>query len=262
MSTAACGGGGSGSDVLGPDPVARAARATLQKGSSRVDLVMKIKPADAPRELTVKANGVTNAKLTATALTFDFADVLSETDYEGPTKGEQISKGLVLYWNFPFFQGELPSGKKWVKLDLAKAAKKYWGATSQEIAQMAGGEDPQQTLRDLRASNGQVKKVGEDEVHGVVTMHYRATISIDKAMANLPKKQRALIRRFYRRSGKSFEAEVWVDKDGLIRREREDVPEGWVMVTYYDFGLQLNIQPPPADETVDIFELIREENSG
>ena len=59
------------------------------------------------------------------------------------------------------------------------------------------------------------------------------------------------------------EIDVWVDSDGLVRRivTAESSPGAameWQTTTeFFDFGLDAEIQPPPAAEVVDSEEWIR-----
>jgi hypothetical protein len=59
--------------------------------------------------------------------------------------------------------------------------------------------------------------------------------------------------------------DVWVDGDGRLRRleyemELSDVDGARVAVgvtmELYDFGVEVDVVAPPADETTDLFELL------
>jgi len=116
------------------------------------------------------------------------------------------------------------AGTKWTKFADAEA--------------LGSQVSPQQLLTTLRAASQETRRVGEDDVRGVETVHYRLDIDCEKA-------------EFLGCEGIS-PAEVWIDEDGLVRRILVD----GATIEFYDFGVAVDIEPPPADEVEDLEDSI------
>ena len=103
-------------------------------------------------------------------------------------------------------------------------------------------------------------------MRGVSTTLYHATIDVRsstrKALEADGWKARN-IERFLEDVQGMREIDVWVDSDGLVRRivTAESSPGAameWQTTTeFFDFGLDAEIQPPPAAEVVDSEEWLR-----
>jgi hypothetical protein len=122
-------------------------------------------------------------------------------------------------------------------------------------------------LRYLRATSGQVTRVGQEEVRGVKTTHYKATIDLRK----MPKLGRGSAERLIAAgSPATMPIEVWVDGRKLVRRMRMQIAmklpatagpaAGQEMdldetIELYNFGPKPRIEPPPADQVYDATEL-------
>jgi hypothetical protein len=133
--------------------------------------------------------------------------------------------------------------------------------------QMSGG-DPTQQLDYLRATSGDVRKLGTATVGGARTTHYRAIVDLDKYPKLLPESQRDLarnsIKAFTKLTGQgTFPIDVWIDSRQLVRRMRMVMamqsPQGpmtiWTTLDFYGFGAPVKVQIPPADQVVDVSEL-------
>jgi hypothetical protein len=60
---------------------------------------------------------------------------------------------------------------------------------------------------------------------------------------------------------KTYPVDLWVDRDGVVRKVATDLeyklPDGeYVKMKlseeYYDFGIEVNIEPPPAKHVLDV----------
>lgn len=252
-----CGGG----DVSA-DPVAAAATKTADAGSSRVSFVGTMALVETGGEaVRFTGEGVFDYSARRGRLEYDLSDLVEAAG--GPTgleiKAEFLWLGLDFYMRMPFLTQDRPRAKPWVKLDLVKSE----AAASELMA--VGGWDPARTLEFLRASSGRITEVGEEPVRGVATTHYRAQIDFERAIEQVSEDVRPILRKqmraYERRTGrKGFPLEVWVDDEGLARRIRMDDPAGTLervtMTTdLYDFGVGVNVEPPPADQVMSEKEL-------
>jgi len=170
------------------------------------------------------------------------------------------SKGFVEYLRTPLLAGHLPAGASWVKIDVGKLVKKQ--GVDIAALQQARSADPSKMLELLRQSSHSVL-IGTEEVGGVTTTHYLATVDLERLAAAQPDAAaRANLRRTIELSGKtSYPVEVWVDGDGYLRRMRTSEVEpvsggnGFTSVTateeLSDFGLTPEVAVPTTG-VVDI----------
>jgi len=183
----------------------------------------------------------------------------------GLVGGEMESRlvDLVIYMRFPPGLAQLPSGKSWVRLDL-RAGAEALGIDVQALMQQAG-TDPTQWLDFIESAGDDFTVVGEEEVRGVPTTHYRGTIDFRKLAAEGPENLRETYESMIELSGvDEVRMEIWLDDEGRARRYEYDQPlpssgtvQGTQTVTteYYDFGVEVDVEPPPADQVIDVSEL-------
>jgi hypothetical protein len=102
------------------------------------------------------------------------------------------------------------------------------------------GTKPGAVLAALEAASTKVEQVGEDKVRDVEATHYKAHLDkakLGKGSDYLPE---------------NTVVDAWIDGSGLARRIR--LPNG--VFDFYDYGVQVDIEAPPADEvlTAEAFE--------
>jgi hypothetical protein len=181
----------------------------------------------------------------------------------GPlTRIDSVIVGDIVYQRFPAEVGaNLPKGKTWVKLDLKQLG-------DSNIAQ-GQSSDPTQALRFLRGVSGDVTKVGEENVRGDETTHYRATLDLRKA-AEESGQDRASMDELIKQLGTStIPADIWIDGEGRMRRMRYEVDikgaaaaqQGGqakvaVGLELFEFGTEVKATPPPADQVADASGLL------
>lgn len=184
---------------------------------------------------------------------------------EGDSQVEMILDDTMMYMRMPFLEGVLPAGVSWVSADLEELGREA-GIDLSELMQL-GRNDPTTMLETLRGASEGVDVVEEGvDVRGASTTHYRATIQTEKAFDQVPEETREQLRELLEGSGvpESYPVDVWIDEEGLPRRMRttfETSPEGMGSISqamtmeFFDFGVEVDVTPPPAEETVDISEL-------
>jgi hypothetical protein len=172
-----------------------------------------------------------------------------------------VFDGLLFYIKFPpALSQRLPAGKTWVKFDLAKLGERQ-GIDFEELLQL-GGSDPRQSLDLMRAASPDFAAVGDEEVRGVETTHYRGTVDLERLAERLSGKAGQSYRRIIELTGQSsVPVEVWIGEDGLTRRLRYEQKLGTgtameLTEEFYDFGVEVDVSPPPATEVVDLTQLI------
>lgn len=256
----ACGG-----ESLSPQAaVAQAATKYEEAGSSRVSMTAAIK--DVPGgPFTFTGEGEFNRE--RGHMTMDMSSLGEAT--QGALSGEMelVFDRLILYMKFPAaITEQLPGGKSWVRIDLRQAGKEL-GIDLEELMQVQQS-DPTQALQYLRGASDDFEEVGQEDVRGVETTHYRGTIDLRKAAEQVPEEARESFERATELLGTNkLPFDVWIDEDGMARRMKYEqaLPGAGgetatmaLTMEFFDFGIEVNIEPPPADEVIDIQELIQQ----
>lgn len=234
---AGCGGGGSSSQTaLTPTAyVMQSARKSAQAPSQHIRLNGSTTVQG--QQVAMKGSGDfdNDAKTGAMTLTALVGGLSVEID--------EVVDGTVVYMKSPVFSATLPKGKTWIRLDLQKAA-------AQRGFDLGGllGQKPADSLAQLQAL-ANVTKVGEEEIDGAQTTHYRATID----PAKLPKQLAKLNATF-------GTYHVWIgNDDGFVRRLKMtySVQQQAIAMTmsFSDFGKDVSVEVPPASETYDATNL-------
>jgi hypothetical protein len=144
-------------------------------------------------------------------------------------------------------------GKDWVSVDLS------------QLGAQSGTQNPADMLQSLRGA-GDVREVGEQEIDGVSTTQYRAEIDLRKAIDKLPARYRHLAEKGMDLLGASFPVDVWIDHDGLPRRFEMSIDVGSKgsvkeRIDYSDYGADVAIEAPPADQVQSMEDFQRVANS-
>lgn len=107
---------------------------------------------------------------------------------------------------------------------------------------------PDRVFELLKKLSSEVDKVGVDHVRGVSTSHYQAHVDTKKLVDDWVGAPGELV------------VDAWIDDNGLARRLRipfggKDAPVS--VVDLYDFGVDVDVQAPPADAIVSEDEFAR-----
>jgi hypothetical protein len=196
---------------------------------------------------------------------YKFPNAIQEAikhEFGGPWKANFIldgSEGIILYMRFPYLDGQLPRGKTWLKADIVEIGKRY-GLDLDRLKETRRS-DPGVMLAYLKSAVG-VRKVGTDLVRREVTTHYSSIVGAETIVEEAPKDQQRAMRKYLRLMGiKTYPVDLWVDRDGVVRKlgiELEyKLPDGeYVKMKlseeYYDFGVEVDIKPPPARRVLDV----------
>lgn len=258
----ACGQGQSPAAVIAavPDQVDAA-------GSSRFSMQIEMRSPDLPGgSATMTAEGEGRWDPPLVHVTMDMSSVMQGVPGAGDATMEVILDDSVMYMRMAQLQPMLPEGKRWLSMDL-EAVGEQAGLDLSQLMQ-AGTSDPSRSLEVLRGvAEDEVEEVGTEEVRGESTTHYRAAIDMDEAIQQMPEDVREDFRALMVEGGfpDTLPVDVWIDGDGLPRRyvlSYEMTPPGagspiqqTVTMEMFDYGAEVDVQPPPAEETVDASEL-------
>ncbi|HEY7792868.1 MAG TPA: flagellar hook-length control protein FliK [Gaiellaceae bacterium] len=251
-------------DSAASDPVALAASRTASAGSSRVELAMTMRAAG--QSFDAKGSGAFDYGSPRGFLTFDM-----NVPELGPLRMEMRLVDKKVYLHLPAAaRQEAPNGKDWLGVDLEQSLQSQ-GLGALDFTRQ---QDPAQLLEYLRTAGDGVTEAGYDEVRGVPVTKYTGKLNLRKALdAGLEQLGGSDAAREQARQGLEdmldqlgplgMPFEVYIGEDGLLRRialtmsmpiEGQSV-ELSVQMDYFDFGVPVVVEAPPAASVYDVTKL-------
>lgn len=247
----ACGGSEPTAEQVSPDAVLLAASKTNDAGTYKADITGTMEIAGQSMDMSGAGefDGVHQRGHMSYVMNLNAQDVDMKIVFAYP----------VIYMQLPPESGRLPDGKTWIKMDLEKLGREA-GFDFGQIMQ-AGQSDPSQGLNFLRGVTD-VQAVGNEDVRGVATTHYTGVVDLLSLGTRYPE-MKPSIDQLVDQSGVSrVPVEVWIDDDGFVRRMKQTLggnsglQMNMTMTTdLYDFGADVSIKEPSADDVVDFAEL-------
>jgi hypothetical protein len=169
-----------------------------------------------------------------------------------------IATDQIVYLDFPLFAKLVGVNTQWMSVP-ADA-----GASTFDVA------DPSAFLDFLHGAGGQVTDMGREQVRGVDTTHLHAAVNLTDALNSATGAERDRLQRAIDQLGQSgtslldadVPADVYIDDNGMVREVSFDfsVPDSadstgekaTLTVDLSDFGTDVGIDPPPADQVTDV----------
>lgn len=248
--------------VLQGDPavvVAGASARTTAAKNAKVELSGDV--AAMGQTVTLSGNGA-----------IDFANETFQLNLTVPGMGTIEERFLddIVYVKIPDAQAAQFGGKPWLKID----PKAVSGSGGQNPFGSLDSSNPSQILATLQGA-GTVTKVGDEDVRGVRTVHYKADIDVAKAAdaQQLTPAQRQQLQQAL--GGKStIPADVWLDEQGLVRRLTIDIEatpsaggtrpsasptsvKTKISMEFFDYGqANASVSAPPADQVTDFSQIL------
>jgi hypothetical protein len=245
-----------------PAAIADAAYKTTAAGGAHVAITGAVTIPGASSALNIAGSGAVDFAAHEGSLTLTISGLPAQAQSALGGSSLQIDELLkrgAIYIGSPLLAGRLPSGAKWLKVDTAQIAE---GLGLDPSSLTSGGTEPGQYLQDLRAAGGTVTVIGHEDVRGVQTTRYSATIDLVKAAETLsaPGKTstaRSVAASLTSRIGLSkVPIEAWIDGQGLVRKVAVHVAArgvtALVQAEYFNFG---RIAPVTAPSGGEVFEV-------
>lgn len=264
LSAVACGDSGTSTNTEA-SPVERiraSSEKTLEAGSSKMFILVET-TGDA--EVKFEGEGAFDYETRKGTMTLD-TSTLAAGGF--PKELEMRLDGDIVYMNLGSI---LPGGKPWAKIDISEASE--LGSQFASLSQLGTNNDPSNTLAFVEGVTDDVKVLGEEEVRGTKTTHYSAVINLDEAEgAAETEEAKQAIRHTKEQLGTStIPGEFWLDAEGRLRRYRSTIdlstinnPSGesvtgtsTTTMELFDFGTDVDVEAPPADETTDLADLLK-----
>lgn len=266
---AGCGGSSSDRALLS---LASSAKKTVATSAYRTEMRMSMTLPGLDEDVSFVATGAVDNAARRQAVSMDMSSLLDALGglLGGSAKlpsADQLRLDLVvdgtdMYMRMPFATNQLPGGKSWLRMDLAKVAAQQGVDLSSLMSQSYA--DPSQFLDYMTQATGPVETVGSETVRGVETRHLRGTLDlkayVEKLDPKLREKVGPVVDRFVEMSGAEPRIDAWVDDQGLVRRMAMEMNVGaggqgeakvGMSVDLFDFGTAVDVALPPASEVVD-----------
>ncbi|TQJ55027.1 hypothetical protein FBY34_2821 [Streptomyces sp. SLBN-115] len=163
---------------------------------------------------------------------------------------------------------EQAGGRHWIRYaydDLESLG----GSSGAYLKDQMQNTTPNQSVKLLLAS-GDVREVGEEKVRGQRTTHYSGTVEVAdlaEKNSNLSQSQLDDLRKTLEQAGVTTETvDIWVDdRDLLVKKvEKGETTAGaYAQTAYYsDYGTEVSAEVPPASDTADFSELVKQQGAG
>jgi hypothetical protein len=147
-----------------------------------------------------------------------------DCDYADEGGIEGIAIGNDVYIRGSLFAGGDVGADTWVRME---------GDDEEDSLQNLS---PQRLLSMLRTASSETEHIGEQEVRGEATVRYRLTVECESAQLSC---------------AGSAPVDVWIGDDGVVRRIALEDDDWTATFEFFDFGTDVDIDAPPADQVVD-----------
>jgi hypothetical protein len=162
-------------------------------------------------------------------------------------------------------------GKSWIKFDMSAL-----GAGKQLNAdQLGAGQADRNPAAESTFLTGSkdVKEVGTETVDGVQTKHFKGTVTLEafreslkgKDKATREKREKSLDQ--YEKMGiDALTMDMWIDGDDHTKqfRMQGDADKGTLdmTITFLDFNKPVTVEAPPAKDTADLAQMMKDAQEG
>jgi hypothetical protein len=177
---------------------------------------------------------------------------------------EMVFDGDTAYVRSPLFDLFTGASGGWISMSMEEL-----GADASQLG--VGGSDPSALLEGLRGIGGDPQPVGTEDVRGVPTTHYEASMSLSDALANVPEDQQDEVKASLEQLGDVESAEipvdVWIDEDSLPRRMQMDMGALFgglgggedttmtITLEFFGYGEPVDIEVPSGDEVTPLSDV-------
>ncbi|WP_290049667.1 LppX_LprAFG lipoprotein [Amycolatopsis solani] len=206
------------------------------------------------------------------AMAFDGANTkFSMTSTAAGQTTEMRMVDQVMYIKLPADQqAQMGTDKSWAKIS-ADGTDPISQAMGSALSQSAEQSDPSKILEQVSKA-GRIVSSDQTELNGVQVNHYKVELDVAKALdqftGQVPAAARDQINEKLKGKDLKIPAELWLDKDNLPVQVTMDqgammqamgAPAGDAKFTmkYSDWGTQVDVAAPPAEQVVDLGELMK-----
>lgn len=248
----------------------RAPEAAVEAGTGRFEMTTSI--AEAGEAFELRATGAFDEDAGRVAMEMDLGAMLAEL---AESTGETLPPGFDEPFHFV-----VDGTTVYLRVPMLEAltgTSGWLSATPEDLGQsgaslgLNGGYDASALLDTLRGVADDVEVAGQEEVRGVETTKYTATVSLVRALEQAPVDERERLEAQLDQLGAgdaNVPVEVWVDAEGRPRRmtmrfdgllpSTAATGEATVSMTmeFFDFGELVDIEVPSPDEVTPFSEVM------
>jgi len=228
-------------------------RSSVTKSSaetSRLEFEVKMDSVPEVGNLSIKGKG-------------DYDPAQKRGHFELGAAGQDIEE--VFDNRIVYVKGAGLPGDRWLKLDVDALA-----ANTKLPAELAAGvkqlrasldqADPRQAYEYLRSVDN-VKTVGDEELRGVATTHYRGSEDFTKQLDTMTEESSRLFARYFGYDVlASVPVDVWMDDRGRVRRIeatfQADPAKMEMTFEQFDYGAPVAVSVPSGSDVVDVATLL------
>ncbi len=248
--------------------LAEGMQAAVEASSYRVAGQLTIEAADIPGSAAaIVFEGGHDHQANTTEVTVDLSgmgQMLGEVDEDGdlaffemffadPIELIIIDDTSWINWDLLAMFAPSDGGDVWLEMESEQGS-----AMVDDLGADTGVGDPMEMLDALRSAAGDVEDLGADVVRGTDVTHYRMMVDLRELEAMLPEDEASSLDDDLGELNPEVPVDFWLDGDGQLRRVLLvlDSPEAvdseaatiTLDVELFDFGQDLGIEPPPADQ--------------
>lgn len=215
-----------------------------------------------PEEGRVEAEAAMRQKPLAMSMKVSTPD---DPEAKGPVEIRIVGKAL--YIGGDAMAGEM-DGKSWMKFGTDELGGAGNGKSSDSKGLSEADRNPTSESAFLTGAKN-IERVGSETVDGVKTTHYKGTATLDDLRASFKGKDKATrerreksMKQYEKMGVDSFVMDMWVDGDDHTKRfrMRGDADKGKLdlTMTFIDFNKPVTITAPPAKDTMDLAEMMKD----
>jgi hypothetical protein len=124
---------------------------------------------------------------------------------------------------------------------------------------------PTDVLERVLSATDEIKLLGDEDVRGAETAHYRARVGVLKLVEQLPEADRPPGDVIERWGARFVPVDIWIDDESRLRRITIGQPKDpggsspamTVTAELFDYGVEVDVEAPPAEETISREEFDR-----
>ncbi|MFG2128314.1 DUF1396 domain-containing protein [Streptomyces sp. NPDC048751] len=237
--------------------VAKAAKKTEAISSLRYEMSGEI-----PGEGHVEAEAAMRVKPPAMSMKIHMPD---DPEVKGTVEMRIIGKALYIGGDAAAREMD---GKSWMKLGASELGGAEKGLNSDAKGLAQADRNPTSEVAFLSGAKD-VEEVGAETIDGVKTTHYKGTVTLDDIRDSFKGKDKATrerreksMKQYEDMGVDSFVMDMWVDGDDHTKRfrMRGDADKGKLdmTLTFLDLNKPVTITAPPAKDTMDLAEMMKD----
>lgn len=245
-----------------------AASKVADSPTSRFEMQMTMPSPNGPMPIT--STGAVNNTTGLMSMELDMAS-LGIPGAAGTTT--VLFDGKAFYYRFPPAMRSAFGNKEWVKMGLDTLSKAS-GLDLESLLQQFKQSDPAASTALLTSAATDITEIGNQDVRGVPTRHFKMTVDMQKAVTDAPERLRSTVAKVAEMMGTgTYPAEIWIADDGLPRRMQYSMDLSKMKLPgtttpsplagnvdfrmeLFDFGVDVGVVVPPAANTADLADFL------